>query len=259
VSNLRPMLEEGADPLATLLLEEAREVRSSEARIQKLMATLTDPAFVGAATTGTALTASKAGIATGTARLFAKWLAVGAVGSASVVGVGTWLMSSRPAASEGPLLPSISSSRAYASQSSPRADETEVPRSPPAAESVAASSAARSRPPSTQSGAAPLPPADSSGAMSLAAEVALIDRARSALDRHDPKGALATLDEYNREAPGGRLWPEACYLRVAALLAAGHRRAAEDIGRRFLATDSSSSHASQIRALLWPNAPTKNP
>jgi hypothetical protein len=84
----------------------------------------------------------------------------------------------------------------------------------------------------------------------LAAEIALLDRAREALAAGEPARALAVLERYDREMPAGRLAPEAAYVRIEALLAAGDRAGADAAGRRFLAANPTSPHAKRVRALL---------
>lgn len=53
-------------------------------------------------------------------------------------------------------------------------------------------------------------------ASSLASELALLDQAKAAIRRHDPARALALLDRYARDFPGGQLADDAALLRSDA-------------------------------------------
>ena len=95
-------------------------------------------------------------------------------------------------------------------------------------------------------GAAPAP-------SSLGEEIALFDRARTALDGGDANGALALVDTYERRFPSGAFAQEAEVLRVQALLRKGDRTGASRVGERFLAAHPTSPHAARIRAILSPS------
>lgn len=92
-------------------------------------------------------------------------------------------------------------------------------------------------------GAAPL------AADPLAAEVALLDRARTALAARDARGALELLADYDRKHGAGALQQEASRLRIEALLQIDVR-AAQELAGRFLNDHAGSPHAPRIRALL---------
>jgi len=65
---------------------------------------------------------------------------------------------------------------------------------------------------------APDPPGgDTRSAHALGEQVALVDRARSALAAGNPSSALRLADEYDARFPGGALAPEVAGLRVEAL------------------------------------------
>jgi TolA-binding protein len=84
----------------------------------------------------------------------------------------------------------------------------------------------------------------------LAAEVAFVDRGRSAFQRGDSKAALAALASYEREYPERRLLPEVLYLRLEALSASGEEARARELARRIVRDFAKSPHATRARALL---------
>jgi TolA-binding protein len=98
-------------------------------------------------------------------------------------------------------------------------------------------------------GAFTLEPARTSPA-GLAEEMHLLDGARRALASGDPRGALATLNEYERAFPSGALRPEASVLEVRARLAVGDRAGAEALGQRVIERAPQSQHADAVRAEL---------
>jgi hypothetical protein len=85
---------------------------------------------------------------------------------------------------------------------------------------------------------------------SLGEETRALDRAREALDARRSGEALRTLDEYHRRFPQGRLRPEAMVLRLAALVQAGRRAAADSLASQLLANPAYRTYAPRIRSLL---------
>jgi hypothetical protein len=85
---------------------------------------------------------------------------------------------------------------------------------------------------------------------SLGNETRALDRAREALDAHRPAEAMHRLDEYQRRFPQGRLRPEAMVLRLAALVQAGRRGAADSLANQLLADQAYQTYAPRIRSLL---------
>ena len=95
------------------------------------------------------------------------------------------------------------------------------------------------------------PPGSSAAAAStVSAEIGLIDRAREALERGDPSGALAALDQHEAEFATGALDEEAELLRLEALLARGQAQAAAAMARAFLQSHPKSPHADRARRVL---------
>jgi hypothetical protein len=91
-------------------------------------------------------------------------------------------------------------------------------------------------------------------ATSLSAELALLDRARSALAERDAHTALAVLGAYEQSFPAGVLHDEAVVLRVDALTASGDRVGASRLARDFLASRPTSPHAPHLLQTL-PGSP----
>jgi hypothetical protein len=84
----------------------------------------------------------------------------------------------------------------------------------------------------------------------LQKEVAQLDSARQALAAGQPVSALHELDLYRSQWPRGALTVESIVLRVKALLAAGHRQAAEREALPVLTAAPQSRHAQRLRELL---------
>jgi hypothetical protein len=83
----------------------------------------------------------------------------------------------------------------------------------------------------------------------LAAEVAMLDRARRRLER-SPRDALVELETHAGTYPRGALAAEREFLAVDATLRAGDRGAAERRAARFLQRYGDSPYARRVRALL---------
>jgi hypothetical protein len=111
-----------------------------------------------------------------------------------------------------------------------------------------ASSSARPREGTEQANDSPLD-------RSLGNETRALDRAREALDEHRPSEAMRVLDEYQRRFPQGRLRPESMVLRLAALLQAGRRGAADSLASQLLADEAYQTYAPRIRSLLGESKP----
>lgn len=83
---------------------------------------------------------------------------------------------------------------------------------------------------------------------SIAREIALLDTARASSAKGDPRGALRSLDQYDRECRGGALSLEAAVLRIEALAAAGERDVAAARARAFLASHPNTTYDTRVRA-----------
>ncbi len=101
-----------------------------------------------------------------------------------------------------------------------------------------------------QSPPAAAPPAARAPAPSLAAELALLEEAESAIRKRRCDEALARLQEHRMAFPDSALAEEAAVLRIAALFGAGQRAVARAEAARFLTRSSSSLLADRVRSLL---------
>lgn len=84
----------------------------------------------------------------------------------------------------------------------------------------------------------------------LDAEVAALERVRTALERGDAPRALQLLGFYDRAFPKPVLADEATVLRVDALSRCGERAAAAALSRGFIASNPSSPHIPHLRRLI---------
>jgi hypothetical protein len=83
----------------------------------------------------------------------------------------------------------------------------------------------------------------------LGEELALLEQARSALERGSATNALGLLDRYLALTHGGRLAAEASVLRIEALVRAGRTAEAERLAHDFLRDNPNSPLADRARAL----------
>ncbi|MGE5784973.1 MAG: hypothetical protein ACM3ZE_10295 [Myxococcales bacterium] len=84
----------------------------------------------------------------------------------------------------------------------------------------------------------------------LREEIALIDRARTALRSGAPGQALSALDQYRARYPRGTLGQEARGMRIEALAASGNRARALAETSAFLSQNPKSPHSERLRQLL---------
>lgn len=96
----------------------------------------------------------------------------------------------------------------------------------------------------------PPPPPVQVDARRLAAEVALLDRARGALKRRDTIAAIIALDEYRREFHDGALVAEAEVVRIEALIQGKDHASARAQAESFLARFPKSPLVRRVRSLV---------
>jgi hypothetical protein len=84
----------------------------------------------------------------------------------------------------------------------------------------------------------------------LAAEVALLDRARTQLAHGDAAGALATLDDHDRQFGNGALTAESTVVRIDTLAHLGRSQQARQLGNDFLSRFPRSPLAHRVRTIL---------
>jgi TolA-binding protein len=93
-------------------------------------------------------------------------------------------------------------------------------------------------------------PGGPGGPSRLAAEVALVDRARARLSAGDVTAALAAIEEYHRRFPGGDLEAEADVVTIEAVIAQRNVARARSLAAAFLSRFPRSPHAQRVRSLL---------
>ncbi len=86
--------------------------------------------------------------------------------------------------------------------------------------------------------------------LGLAEETAILDRARSAIGRGEPRAALAELDKYDAAPSPKILGQEATLVRIEALSAEGDTAGARALARSFLARNPGSTYDERMRALI---------
>lgn len=247
------------DDFERALLDSARSDRMTPERKRALaiaMGAASGATVIAATGAGAAsVSAAKAKGALGLALL--KWFAVGAVGS--VVAASATVGAARVYASheaertvayddrshEGPRPPAparrrIEAAPVASAEAAPVA--TTPPTTAPADDDTAAPPPARSAARATQ-------------APTLADEVALVARARTALRAGDLAGASDALDAHDRAFPRGALAEEAEALRVEIASRSGDGPRAERLARAFLTRHPSSPHAARVRTLAGGAAP----
>jgi hypothetical protein len=92
----------------------------------------------------------------------------------------------------------------------------------------------------------------SAGPVSIAEEVALVDRARHALRQGRAGEAFDTLSLHQSRWPNGVLATEVLVLRVEAQLRLGQRASAQRDARAFVAVQPNSRYATRLRELFAP-------
>ena len=251
----RPSAFLGSSSLGLTLLSAGRdEWPSDEALARTLTAVGAGAAAVavtGAAVAGAGFSAGTA--AKGSAVLVSfgsvmKWLGVGALSGVVVAGVAHGVTPApspravveRSAPVEAPPARALEPARARepkAELAPPPADEAPRP--------VVSRAAARESDDSAISNAP------------LAAEVALVDRARAALASGSPARALEDLRTYEAAFREPRLEPEVLYLRMESHLVAGDEARAQDVAAESIRRFPRSPHAARARQVLEGNPDAK--
>lgn len=140
-----------------------------------------------------------------------------------------------------PVEASTSSKSTHASAPAPH------PRAAPADPAPAVTPAPAAAVPPAPEVAAPIEVVDP---RQLAAEVALLDRARAKLRAADFAGALAEIDRHGAEFADGALRAEAAAVRIETYVAAGRSAEAREAADRFLSSFPQSPLTRRVRALV---------
>jgi hypothetical protein len=256
--------------------------------VTRAAAVLGIAAAVAPVGTAAAATAATAAVGRGAALSFSKWTVIGALGVAGA-GTGTiaYLASTpntapsvdaaataptrpiertvRPTAPAAELPPSpavapppvreetSATSGAEPVPAGPRAARaTDAPLASPSPNAVPAGPAAAPAVAGTARPTAQNPAAAGTGPVSIAEEVALVDRARHALRQGRAGEAFDTLSLYQSRWPNGVLATEVRVLRVETLLRMGQRASARSDARAFIAVQPNSRYAARLRELFAP-------
>jgi hypothetical protein len=207
--------------LAALLLGAGIEERPSEESLRStlsvlgLAAAVSIPSAVGTIVGASATTAAaKSGAGLGMGVLFAKWLAVGAVGGGLVLGSTMAVMPSQPRSTHIRLPAAVQVALPERRVNAPRSHPPSIPVAEPSAAPV----------PKTIDWAPP-PVRPVVTEVPLAPEIALVDEARGLLASREFSSVTERLALYETDFPRLQLLPEVLYLRMEA--AAGARDAAQ--------------------------------
>ena len=256
-----PRLKDLGGASVSLLRAASRVPAMSSEDRAAIVAGIGAAASTGTATTTSATSAGNASSAAGGA-LASKGLLAGLAGVVVVGGVVASFMLASPAPSTQEAAPASLSAPA-ASQAVPDAPGEALPEAPaavPAASSVPVVEApvaaprpsapvatpAAARAPARASASASASPA---GESSLAAESALIGKARGLLES-DPRGSLALLDEHRRRHPRGELAAERDFLSIKALRRLGQTDEARARARSYPARYPSSPYTPAVQGIL---------
>lgn len=145
---------------------------------------------------------------------------------------------------------SLAAPPAAARTAVPAADASRMPMEPRIAPGSNSGALAAFAPLSSASGVSQPP-----SAVSIAEQVAMIERARSALKRASSSEALGLANAYVQRWPNGSLSIEAALVRIEAELALHDRQAAEREARAVISVLPGGRYAKRVRALFSPPLP----
>lgn len=242
MSDLRRLVEDDDDFVRDLVGSAVEDAPDGAAK-EKTLALLAggalgaNPGVGGADGALKGVGAAKAGAG---ASVLSKWVVISVLGVVGVSGA-VWLTRHSEPVAQAPMAESVPA----VSPAVPAIVETVTPvaEAPPAAQPVP--TVVPTSTPSTSQAAAPV----ASSAPTLTQELAMLDEARTALVAGNAKGALASLDRYDRSR-AKNLTQEATMLRIEALVAAGRRDQATGVAKRLLAAHPGSAYENRIRSLL---------
>jgi hypothetical protein len=251
----RPSAFYRASSLGSTLLSAGRDEEPSDEALARTLATVGAGAAVVALTTGVAAgasmsmsTAAKGSVALGSFTSLVKWLGIGALSGTVVAGI-THAVAPAPVAAplvNAPVVAVVPAAE-HASESPPaRSMNLESAEAIPTEEEPPKPAVLRTEPRSEPEPAAAKAP--------LAAEVALVDRARASLASGAPARALEELSHYETSFRDPRLLPEVLFLRLEAHLASGDTARARQTAEQSLRLFPRSPHAARAREVIERNA-----
>jgi hypothetical protein len=236
--------------LGLTLLRAGRDEWPSDEALSRTLTAIGAGAAVIAVASGAAAGAS-AGAKGGAALIglgsIVKWLGMGAAGGVVVAGIAHGISVPAPARVSNVV---VTSPAPPTERTTPTPDARHRTRAVTTPEPVPTNEPSAKAP---KPGAGP-PVSRESGdderAVPLAAEVALVDRARAALAAGEPHRTLRELERYEALFPERRLEPEVLYLRMEAHVAAGHDAAARETAERSVRVFPRGPHAARARHIL---------
>jgi hypothetical protein len=247
----RPSAFFDASQLGLTLVRAGRDEWPSDDALSRTLTAVGAGAAVVAVTTGATAGAS-AGAKGGAALIgfgsVVKWLGMGAAGGAVVAGIAHGVSAPPPLRVSNTVVtsPARPADGALTSPDEPRERARSVPEPEAAPTSEPVTPAPKQAvAPSVSRGSD-----DEERGVPLAAEVALVDRARGALASGDPARTLRELERYEALFPDRRLAPEVLYLRMEAHVAAGHDALARETAERSVRLFPRSPHAARARSIL---------
>lgn len=216
-----------------------------------------------AVATSTVATSAGAAASVSKAAVFApaKWLLWGAVGAALAVGTAALVTKPDSAPGQGSFVVHVGQKATISSaapSTTPSANVLAAPIASPAAQRSQATtplrgsrSPERAPSPSTRVELSPGPASEAIASPSeLFAQVAALDRARSALRAGRAGESLSLLESFDRRYPRSTLAPEATVVRVSALLSLGQRAQATRLVRAYCRSGGRGAYGQRLMALV---------
>jgi TolA-binding protein len=205
-------------------------------------------ALSGAAVLGGVAGAGAHGAKSAAAKAATRWAVIGAIGGSSVTAA---LLLSAPVHSAASPETSITASATAGVVASAVTNHVAPARMVPAEEvATAPLSVPGVAPPKAISTPRRARPVHSPRESSLAAEVSLLDAARTACSAGADDDALRLIDEYRSTFPSGELAADAEVVALDALVDKHDVSGAAVLGGRFLARHPNDPHAAHVRAVI---------
>ena len=196
-----------------------------------------------AAASASAGTAAKSSVAVVSFASVTKWLGIGALGGVVVAGVAHEVTPRAMA----PAVPTaiVAAPVAPAQGEAKKLEAPKLAEVPPAATEPEPPKVFEKAPAATRE-----PIGREERGVPLAAEVVLVDRARSHLSSGSAERALDELKVYEATFPEPRLLPEVLFLRMEAHLAAGHAARARETAEQSVRLFPRSPHVARAREVI---------
>jgi hypothetical protein len=173
-----------------------------------------------------------------------RWLAIGAIAGSAITAA--WISSKRQSAVKSPAAMARSDTRLPAESQSASALPTRAASAKNATQPTAHRAPSHA-PVATTS--AVRDPRGTRARSTLAAEVARLDAARTAIEIGAFDEALRLVSRFHRDFPNGELATEADVLRIEALSASNDHAAARREAARFLERHGNDAHADRVRQI----------